>query len=483
MTTVRPGTSLAVIVALATALSALPSSARPFYFDTLTTFYGYMPGDDLYACGVCHRRWEGTGARNPYGLAIEQQLYLGKSITDAILSVELVDTDLDGFDNGDELATHGTLPGYSCDTFDLVINPPANFQSLIEPFVATCLEPKDLKVTPLLLSFSAELGTMQTLSATLINNGSVSPIVVSDLELVPPHATLSINAPALPLAIPVGSSAAVNVTFEPATTSSIMSTLRITSDDPDEPTIDVPVSAAGFFVPLATKSVRAACLGTVTKRLQKYSKTYFKEWARCYVDEAFGRACDVGRRDLKVEKAEEKFRSFVGGERDKDCDGLTASLLGLAETCGGSCDYIDLNTITDIADCLVCQQEAAMSAMLSATMGVTPPDLPTPAASSLAAKCQKQLNKGLEKGITKIHKILAACELENITATTPVDCEVANAAEIAKIQEKAISRFDKCKDTTGLEGCPFEVGADASCLGDASLTIADDLVDTTFGIE
>jgi hypothetical protein len=245
---------MAIGIALVTFLVGSPAMARPFYFDTLTTIYGFNPGDDLYACGVCHRRWEGTGARNPYGLAIEQQLYVGKTIADAILSVELDDTDLDGFTNLDELSLHDTLPGYSCDNFDLVINPPLNFQSLIEPFVPTCLEPKDLKVTPLALSFSAKLGTMQTLAFTLVNNGSTSPITVSAIDFFPgPDPTLSITAPTLPLAIPVGSTAAVSVTFEPATTSLIMSAVRVTSDDPDEPTIDVSISAVGFFIPLAPK--------------------------------------------------------------------------------------------------------------------------------------------------------------------------------------------------------------------------------------
>jgi hypothetical protein len=135
----------------------------------------------------------------------------------------------------------------------------------------------------------------------------------------------------------------------------------------------------------------------VTKRFQKYSKTTFKEWARCYVDEAFGKACHTGRRDLKVQKAEDTLRRFVGGDRDKDCSGLTASLLGLPATCGGSCDHIALATVADFADCLVCTQDAALASMFSATMGVAPPDVPVAAVNTLAAKCQKQLNKGLEQ--------------------------------------------------------------------------------------
>lgn len=484
MTPSRHGACTAFVAALATLLLGSSAMARPIYFDTLTAMYGINSGDDLYACGICHRRWEGTGGRNPYGLAIEQQLYVGKTISDAILSVELDDTDLDGFTNVDELTVHGTLPGYSCDNFDQVINPPPNFQSLIEPFVTTCLEPQDLKVTPPVLSFLTKLGAMGTQTVTLTNNGAVSPITVSAIDFFPgPDPTLSLTAPTLPLVIPVGGSAAVDVTFEPATTSVLMSALRVTSDDPDEPTIDVPITAIGFFVPLAPSSARAACLGSVTKRFQKYSKTNFKEWVRCYVDEAFGRACDTGRRNLKVQKAAATLRRFVGGERDKDCAGLTASLLGLPATCGGSCDHLALATIADFADCLVCTQDAAMASMFSASMGVTPPDVPDAAASTLAAKCQLQLNKGLQQGITKIHKTLAACEVANITSGTPVDCSAVNAADIDQIQSKTDARLGRCKDTTGLGGCAFGMGADPSCLGDASAAIAGGLVNTTFGLE
>ena len=68
----RMGTIAATLAAIV--LTAATASARPLYFDTFTGLYGFSSGDDLYACGVCHRRWEGTGGRNPYGEAVEQQL-------------------------------------------------------------------------------------------------------------------------------------------------------------------------------------------------------------------------------------------------------------------------------------------------------------------------------------------------------------------------------------------------------------------------
>ena len=70
--------ALALAIGL-TLLAATPAAARPPYFDALTARYGFAEGDRLFACGVCHYKWEGTGARNPFGASVQQQLYVGKS--------------------------------------------------------------------------------------------------------------------------------------------------------------------------------------------------------------------------------------------------------------------------------------------------------------------------------------------------------------------------------------------------------------------
>ena len=122
-----------LLLALAFAVLALArgAAARPLYFDNLVGIYGLTPADDIHACGVCHRLWTGTGARNPYGSAIEAQLYLAKPIATAIADVAALDTDGDGFTNGDELGIHRTLPAYSCSNYLLAEDPPPTFQSLI----------------------------------------------------------------------------------------------------------------------------------------------------------------------------------------------------------------------------------------------------------------------------------------------------------------------------------------------------------------
>ena len=37
---------------------------------------------------MCHYKWEGTGARNPFGQEVEQQLYIGKTVTQSLVDIE-----------------------------------------------------------------------------------------------------------------------------------------------------------------------------------------------------------------------------------------------------------------------------------------------------------------------------------------------------------------------------------------------------------
>jgi hypothetical protein len=255
MKPVRLSLSAVALSAVVCLLSPAAALARPNYFATFTSLYGLSEGQDLYNCGVCHRRWEGTGARNPYGTAIEQQLYVGKFITDAILDVEDDDTDGDGYTNVDEITVHGTLPGYSCANYTLVINPPPNFQSLITPGVPSCLEPKDVLITPELFAFFTEVNKVSTLPVTVANNGTDDPITVSAYSLLPgSHAALSVDGPSLPIVIPVGQTATLDVIFAPTATGLVKGTLRVTTDDPDETDVDIALSGIGYVKNLAPGS-------------------------------------------------------------------------------------------------------------------------------------------------------------------------------------------------------------------------------------
>ena len=474
---------LALVVMLVAFAQPRDAAARPLYFDNLVSIYGLTPADETHACGNCHFRWNGTGARNAYGSAIEAQLYLGKPIATAIADVAGADTDGDGFTNGDELGVHRTLPGYNCSNFFDASETPPTFQSLITPGVPSCLEPQDIRTDPIVVNFATEVGKTQSIDVTVFNNGADFPITVSAYGLLPgPPPTLTVSGPATPIVIPVGGSAVVTVTFAPASVVLFGATLRISSDDPDEPDLDLAVGAISFPSPLASAADRAACLGDVAKQMERYTKVHVKEWGSCFTAELAGVACNAGRRDLKIGQAEAKLRGVLGGATDRFCapESLNPVRLGLPSTCGGTCGAIDLLTLSDVADCLVCRQIAATDAMLVASAGVAPPDLPGTVPSGPPLSCNRSLIVGMQKAIRKSQKVLDRCRTDAIT-TGPVDCAAANATVLATLAAKVDERLARCSDTTGMDGCHFEPMPDPTCLGTASGTIAADLVDAVFG--
>lgn len=471
-------------LALAVLLAPRGAHARPLYFDNLTSLYGITPADSIHACGVCHQRWEGTGARNPFGLAVESQLYLGKSIVNAILDLDTDDTDGDGFSNGDELGVFRTLPGYSCATYGLAADTPPEFQSLITPGVPTCLEPLDILVEPAVISFITPVGNSAAANVEISNNGSDLPVQVTSVGLLAgAPASYGVVAPAVPFSIPVGGSVTVQVTFAPTMGGNQVTALRIVSDDPDEPTIDVGVSGLSFVIPIAPPDVRGACLKDLEKELERLTKARLRGWGTCYLDELRGVACDTARRDRAIVKAEAKLRGLVGGERDTHCaaKSLSATLLGLPAQCGAPCDGITLNTIPKLADCAVCRATAATDAMLAAATGTSPPDVPTNLLGSAAWRCNRQLVTTADKAIRSVQKTLGSCELSAVLTGSPIDCPTTLATALAKEAAKVDGRLANCPETTGMLGCLFEPGADPGCLGAASTQIGIGLAETVFG--
>ena len=79
------------------------------------------------------------------------------------------------------------------------------------------------------------------------------------------------------------------MTFAPLAAVFAGGTLRIASDDPDEPTLDVSLSGVGVNRVLAPADERAACLRTVESAFRRYTKTHLQQWGRCYADEVAGR--------------------------------------------------------------------------------------------------------------------------------------------------------------------------------------------------
>lgn len=484
---VRRGLQLGVsMVTLMLALAIGRSAeARPVYFEAFTTRYGITPSDRTYACGNCHIRWGGTGARNPFGAAVEQQLYLGKSITQALEDLEPMDADSDGFSNLDEALNYQTLPGYSCDNFFLADGAPIGYDSFITPLVPSCLEPKDIRVSPTSLSYITKAGTSDVLQVQVINNGSADPITLTAYGFIAgSHPALSVSGPPLPLVLNVGEIVELDVTFSPPSAIIASGTLRITSDDPDEPTVDLPAQGFGFTQTLASVDDRVRCLKSIDKELRRYSDRAFREWNRCFVDEVRGIACDVGTRDLKIAQAETRFRDAVGGVKDEVCagDNLNGSLLGLPPTCGGTCNQA-VTTIASFASCLVCRANEGRDEMLRQGIGTAPPDSPPNIAGTRAAnKCEKQVASRIAKGIASVQKVLGRCELANVGETTPIDCAAANASALTKIRNQVDEARNRCTDATGLLGCLYEGGTE-HCLGDAAMSIGSTLVDAVFPSE
>jgi hypothetical protein len=473
---------LIALVALVTLAVAGGADARPTYFQVFTERYDIVSGDRLYACGNCHLKWTGTGARNPFGSAVEQQLYIGKSISQALADLEPMDTDGDGYSNLDEIVTFETLAAYSCDDFYLAQGAPIGYDTYITPNVPSCLEPRDIRVEPQSIAFITKATTSSTQQLQLINNGSTDPITVSSYGFQPgSHATLSVSGPATPFVIPVGQIVTLDVTFAPNVAVIAAGTLRIVSDDPDEANLDVPVQGFGFVQTLAAPEVRARCLKSIDTQFRKYADRHRREWNRCFLDEVKGLVCDAGARDLEIQQAETRFRDAIGGAKDKACAGenLNAALLGFGAACGGDCN-VPLGNIASIASCLVCRENTARDDMLRDGIGTAPPDSPpNVAGTSGANRCEKQIASRLAKGISSVQKILGRCELGNVTAGTPVDCAATNAAAIADVQAKVNEALDRCTDSSGLLGCLFEGGL-PTCLGDSAGTIGATLVDATF---
>jgi hypothetical protein len=473
---------LFAVVTVLGLVAARDAQARPTYFQVFTERYDIQSDDRLYACGNCHLKWTGTGARNPFGSAVEQQLYIGKSISQALADIEPMDTDGDGYSNVDEIATFETLAAYSCDDFYLAQGAPIGVDTFITPNVPSCLEPLDIRVEPQNLAFITKAGTADVQQLQIINNGSTDPITISSYAFQPgSHATLSVSGPATPFDIPVGQIVTLDVTFAPNTAVLASGTLRIVSNDPDEADLDVPVTGFGFVQTLAAPEVRARCLKTIDVQFRKYADRHRREWNRCFVDEVKGLACDAGTRDLKIQQAETRFRDAIGGAKDKVCAGanLNAGLLGFGAACGGDCN-IALNSIASVASCLVCRENTARDTMLRDGVGTAPPDSPPNVAGTSGANlCQKQIASRLAKGITQVQKVLGRCELANVTAGSPVDCAAASAGAIAATQAKVNEALERCTDSTGLLGCLFEGGL-PTCLGDSAATIGSTLVDATF---
>jgi len=477
---VRRAAPLAVALAAALASAA---GARPTYFEVFAQKFGFAEGDRLYACGVCHYRWEGTGARNPFGTTVEQELYLGKPIAEAIDAAVGADPDADEYTSLEEIADFQTLPGFSCANFFDAEGAPPDWHTFVTPMVASCLDPKDVRASPERITVRVDAGETALQTLTVHNNGKDEPIEVASYGLAPgAPPVLSLEGPATPFVLQVGESAELALLFAPTGATLAETAVLIESDDPDEPVLEIPVTAIGRVQPVAPAEVRAACLRDVDRAARGLAKRHLAEWARCHADEAAGFACDAGARDRRLLAAGAALHEAVGGDADRRCErvGLTPRLVGHPETCGGDCGEIALTDFTQLSDCLACRQDEATRALLRAALGAAPPDAP-PAVGREASRCAERVLRAVRQAVAKAQRLLARCELTNATAASPVDCETALAAELDAVQTRADAQLARCRDTTGLAGCWTDPDAGPACLGEAAVGAAADLVDAAFG--
>lgn len=479
------GAALACTLVL---LGAGTSAARPAYFDQFKSNYAIAEGSNLDACGVCHYRWLGTGARNPYGSTVEQQLYLGKSVIQSLTAVEGMDPDEDGYTSADEIITYMTLPGYNCDNFVSATGAPTGYDTYITPLVATCLDPLDIRTTPTSLGALISVGEIRVMELTVLNNGSTDALEISSYELLPgAPASLTLSGPAVPLSIPVGSSVVIDVIFTPTSAMFSNSTLRISSNDPDEANYDVPITVFAAEDPTAPGAQRAPCFAAITKAMARYAKLQLRQWGDCYLNELAGRACDTGTRTLKLARAAAKLAAVIGGDKDKSCAaaGLSVATLGFPGTCAAGCEDISLGGISEIPTCLACMQDRVMEGMLRDAAGTAPPDLPPNVITdSDAFDCQKRIVRALQKGLLSITAELAQCELAAMLADQAGGtCQSDQSAALAAIRATIDASVDQCTSTADLLGCRFEgMSPDPACLGLSAESLSADLILAMFAL-
>ena len=116
-------------------------------------------------------------------------------------------------------------------------------------WMGTIAEPPvpDIEVSPLSHDFgNVELGTSTTLVATISNVGT-GDLTVSSIALETDFPITS--APSVAIVVGPGETKDVEITYTPSSLGYNSAVLKITSDDPDEPVVEVMLSAVGITTP------------------------------------------------------------------------------------------------------------------------------------------------------------------------------------------------------------------------------------------
>jgi hypothetical protein len=228
-----------------------------------------------------------------------------------------------------------------------------------------------------------------------------------------------------------------------------------------------PVAMATAFYESNAKTV-TGCQGSLSRAQGRYQKKYAKEWVKCFAAAAQGKGCDASGRDARIAGAEDTLRDQVL----KRCAArsLTPITLGHGPACPVPCATTVLFDMDGLSSCAVCVARAFGDATLAAAYGVSPPTLP-PAVSGDPAACQAAVSKAATGLGSSWTAAVGRCEEANKTGanTPPADCATDPDGKIAAARGKAERTIARCRDFTGLAGCPATgtVAGTQQCVEDA----------------
>lgn len=207
-------------------------------------------------CQLCHENTNGGGSWNSYGWEIAMLLQSGSAINDAIAQAEPVNSDSDGAGSSNlEEINADTQPGwtpgpniiYAKDGSTTVVEAPAGIGPLdpgAPPVPVISVEPASVNFGTVLV------GKSLILNVTITNVGDAN-LDVNTLSVTgSPDFTLPIIITVFPVYIlQPGEWVEVPVTYEPSDAGPDVGEFIITSSDPSNPTLSVPLSGNAEFPP------------------------------------------------------------------------------------------------------------------------------------------------------------------------------------------------------------------------------------------
>lgn len=205
-------------------------------------------------CQLCHETSSGGGSWQGYGWIMREQLNAGSSLAEAILAIELSDSDLDSTasDNLTEINAN-TQPGWTSGANNAIYFkdgnvttgqvPPGNILGNLDPVVAP--QEADINLNPSNLIFATVLlGESKSLLAAVENFGN-STLDVSQISLCAGTSSEYRWSPDAAFSVGSGGSSSLTVTYTPVDDGDDFGCLEIISNDPDESSISLNLEGTG----------------------------------------------------------------------------------------------------------------------------------------------------------------------------------------------------------------------------------------------